>query len=88
VLISQDKPLIEHYVRQPDGKWLYDSAHGLEAALELRSVGCVLALADVYADVEFAGEGSDAASADVEFAGEGSDAASADVEFDDQTGEA
>jgi Uma2 family endonuclease len=88
VLISQDKPLIERYLRQPNDEWLYTGARGLAAALELRSVGCVLALADVYADVEFAGEGSDAASADVEFAGEGSDAASADVEFDDQTEEA
>jgi Uma2 family endonuclease len=74
VLISQDKPLIERYLRQPNDEWLYTGARGLEAALELRSVGCVLALADVYADVEFAGEGSGAASAD--------------VEFDDQTEEA
>ncbi|MDZ4765254.1 MAG: Uma2 family endonuclease [Chloroflexota bacterium] len=57
VLIAQDQPGIEHYVRQPNGKWLYDRARGRTAMLELPSIGCTLALAEVYSDVPFMDDG-------------------------------
>lgn len=53
VLVSQDRPLIERYVRQQDGQWLFSAASGLNATLELPSIGCTLALADVYEKVMF-----------------------------------
>jgi Uma2 family endonuclease len=54
VLISQDKPLIERYVRQEDSPfWLFSDAKGMEMNVELRSIGCTLALAEVYDKVEF-----------------------------------
>jgi Uma2 family endonuclease len=53
VLISQEQARIEHYVRQDNGKWLYTHHAGLDAALELPSIGCRLALADVYEKVTF-----------------------------------
>ncbi|MEO8397568.1 MAG: Uma2 family endonuclease, partial [Chloroflexota bacterium] len=54
VLISQDQARIECYLRQPDGKWLFSEARGLEASLDLPSIECTLALATVYKRVNFA----------------------------------
>jgi Uma2 family endonuclease len=53
VLIGQDSPRIERYTRQPDNQWLLADAAGLEARIELVSIGCTLALADVYEKVTF-----------------------------------
>lgn len=53
VLISQDGPRVEHYLRQENDAWLYTDASGLDAHLTLESVGCTLALADVYQQVTF-----------------------------------
>jgi Uma2 family endonuclease len=58
VLVSQDRPLVEHYARQDDGHWLLTVANGLEATVELPTVDCRLRLADVYAKVEFPPEES------------------------------
>ena len=53
LLISQETPLIERYVRQGDTPfWLLSDATGLEANLEVSSIECVLALAEVYDKVE------------------------------------
>lgn len=54
VLIAQDRPHVELYTRQPDGRWLLSEVDGLEAMIELQSVGCHLALAEVYDGVVFA----------------------------------
>lgn len=53
VLISQDQPRIERFLRQPNDEWLYTDAAGLDTSLELRSIGCTLVLAEVYADISF-----------------------------------
>ncbi len=53
ILISQDKPLVEQYVRQDDGSWKFTAAEGLEASLWLPSLGCTLSLAEVYDRVTF-----------------------------------
>ena len=53
VLVSQDKPLVEQYVRNGDGSWKFTEAVGLESSLTLPSVGCTLNLAAVYKRVEF-----------------------------------
>ena len=54
VLVSQDKPQIEHYSRQADGSWTYRLATGLGASVSIPSIGCTLKLADVYDRVVFA----------------------------------
>jgi Uma2 family endonuclease len=51
LLIAQERCLAEHYVRQPDGRWLLSEANDLQDVIELQSIGCRLALADVYEDV-------------------------------------
>jgi Uma2 family endonuclease len=56
VLITQDGPRIERFRLQETGIWEFTDAKGLEASLELSSIGCVLALAEVYEQVTFAGE--------------------------------
>jgi Uma2 family endonuclease len=56
VLITQTKPHIEHYVRQPDNRWLLAEADSLHDALHLPSIDCHLALAEVYDKVEVVGE--------------------------------
>jgi len=53
VLVSQDKPLVEQYVRNGEGKWTYSAAEGLESSLALPSVECSLSLNAVYDKVDF-----------------------------------
>ncbi|HEX8499921.1 MAG TPA: Uma2 family endonuclease [Pyrinomonadaceae bacterium] len=53
VLVSQDRPLLEHFSRQPDGTWSRAELSGTDAAFTLESINCRLALADVYDRVEF-----------------------------------
>ncbi|MGL4514815.1 MAG: Uma2 family endonuclease [Lacipirellulaceae bacterium] len=53
VLVSQERPLVERFVRQPDGSWNLTEAAGLEARIELTTIGAALPLAKVYAKVEF-----------------------------------
>ncbi|MBI3465549.1 MAG: Uma2 family endonuclease [Planctomycetes bacterium] len=52
VLISQDCPLVERYLRQPDGTWVLTAVSGLEATLPLASVGARLTLGVIYAGLE------------------------------------
>ena len=53
LLVAQDQPRIEHYQRQPDGRWLYSATDGLDAQVEIATIGCVLPLAEVYERVDF-----------------------------------
>lgn len=53
-LVSQDKALVEQYIRQDDGSWKFTAAEGLEASLWLPTLGCTLPLAEVYDRVAFA----------------------------------
>lgn len=53
VLVSTRLPMVELFQRQEGGFWLYSAAVGLEARVSLPSVGCELALADIYERVEF-----------------------------------
>ena len=52
LLVAQDRPVIEQFVRQSDGKWTYTSAVGLESSLALPSVECTLNLSAVYDKVD------------------------------------
>ncbi len=48
LLISQDKPTVEHYTRQDDDQWLYQNITGLESTVYLPSLDCTLALSRIY----------------------------------------
>jgi Uma2 family endonuclease len=56
VLISQDKPYIEHFVRQENGGWLLSELSELSEVLPLPSIECETALSEIYAKVDFAEE--------------------------------
>ena len=52
VLVAQDRAQVERHVRQEDG-WLLTEFGDLEAVLPLASIGCAVALRDLYARVSF-----------------------------------
>ena len=53
LLVEQNTPLVEQYVRHEDGKWALSTAAGLENSLTLPSIGCTLNLGAVYDKVDF-----------------------------------
>ena len=53
ILISQDKPLIEHYSKHGNSGWGKTEIEGLDAVLKLDSVDCEIALVELYDLVEF-----------------------------------
>ncbi len=58
VLVAQDKVRVEHYVRQVNtgeagDKWVFTEISDLGSALRLPSIGCDVALRDVYDRIEF-----------------------------------
>ena len=53
ILVFQDEPRIEHFVRQPDDRWMLANIVGLSSMLAIESVPVRISLADVYRNVEF-----------------------------------
>ena len=47
LLVTQDQPSIERYLRQGD-VWILTEAVGLDATMPLESIDCVLSLREVY----------------------------------------
>jgi Uma2 family endonuclease len=52
VLITQTKPHIEHYIRQPDHRWLLEEAEGLHSTIHFPAIDCHLSLAEAYDKVD------------------------------------
>ena len=52
VLIAQDKPHVEHFVRQSPSQWLLSETGHMDDTVTLESIGCQLTLRDVYEKVE------------------------------------
>jgi Uma2 family endonuclease len=55
-LIAQDKPPVDRVLHQENGLWQFSDARGLDASLNLSSIGCKLALAEVYERIDFDSE--------------------------------
>ena len=54
LLVSQDQPLIELFSRHQDGEWgIAPAVTELQGTIEVRSIGCVLRLAEVYDRIAF-----------------------------------
>jgi Uma2 family endonuclease len=53
LLVTQDEPFVEQFIKNEAGKWEYAAAIGLESSLTLPSIECTLNLAAVYKRVEF-----------------------------------
>jgi Uma2 family endonuclease len=64
LLVSQFEPHIEHYRRYDERQWMLTEATHLADALELGSIGCTLALSDIYQNVAVSPAEDDAAHTD------------------------
>jgi Uma2 family endonuclease len=53
VLVHLTAPLLEHYVRQSDNLWTLREVRGLEAVLELGSLGITVPLREIYRRLRF-----------------------------------
>ncbi len=54
ILISQDRPCVEHFVRQKGKRqWLYTIETEMKAEIFIASINCKLKLADIYERVNF-----------------------------------
>lgn len=56
ILVSQDRPFLEHFTRQPDGNWLYRSFNQFLDNVVIESVGISLSLSEIYERVELVEE--------------------------------
>ena len=53
LFVSQQQPIVERFSRADDGGWILTDARGLDATIELSSIGVSLPLAEIYDKVEF-----------------------------------
>lgn len=53
ILISQDRPNIERFTRQPNGDWLFHEERELTANFDLKSLEISVMLAELYRNVRF-----------------------------------
>lgn len=53
LLVSQEEPKIESYAKEAENRWIYTTTKGLDQALEIQSLGFLLALREVYRKVNF-----------------------------------
>ena len=51
LLVAQDRPCVEHWVRQGEGHWIVEDVQGLETTVELPSINCRLPLVMIYRQV-------------------------------------
>ena len=59
LVVAQDQPVVEHFVRQADERWLLTSHRGVAAVASILTLECELPLAEIYAKVAW--EEADAA---------------------------
>jgi Uma2 family endonuclease len=53
VLVSQDEPLVERFVRQEDDTWTLKEYRGLDQKFEVASVPAKIPLTDIYRGIKF-----------------------------------
>ena len=53
VLVDQDRPRVEVFMRNSDSRWELDFATGLEATLKIAAIGVEIPLREIYDRVEF-----------------------------------
>jgi Uma2 family endonuclease len=53
LLVAQEEYRAEQYVKQTDGRWLLSDVRALDSVIELESIGCSLALHDIYDRISF-----------------------------------
>ena len=53
LVIAQERHHVERHVRQSEGQWLLSETDSVDDVIELPSIACRLAVADIYEKVEF-----------------------------------
>lgn len=53
ILVSQDKPHVEHYIRQTDASWKVYIYYGLKEVLKIDAVECTIKLTEIYDRIRF-----------------------------------
>jgi len=53
LLVPQEKPALEHFLREQGGAWRFSAVQGIDSALTLPTLGIELPLAEVYRRVVF-----------------------------------
>ena len=53
LLVAQDRPAVDLFTRQADGRWVLDAYTDPDQPIQLESIGCVLRLRDIYDKVSF-----------------------------------
>lgn len=48
VLVSQDKPTVEQYIKNAEGNWIHKATIGLKSVVKFESVGIELILEEIY----------------------------------------
>ncbi|MEK7727070.1 MAG: Uma2 family endonuclease [candidate division KSB1 bacterium] len=48
ILVAQDRRRVERFFRQPDGQWTYRAFKENDDVIKLESIGCELALHEIY----------------------------------------
>ena len=53
VLVSQNMPMVEHFIRQDDNSWKVFTHIGLDKVCNIASIECELELSEIYDRVKF-----------------------------------
>jgi len=53
LLVSQQAPRVEQFIRQAEGRWLLEEAAGMDRHLELPALEISISLAEIFANVSF-----------------------------------
>lgn len=56
LLVSQDEPVIEHFVRAEDNAWILYTIVGLDRVFKINSIDCELKLSEIFDLIEFSDE--------------------------------
>jgi len=53
ILVSQDKSFVEHFNKQVDNNWVYQSYSEISDIFNIKTIDCELSLQEIYDRVEF-----------------------------------
>lgn len=53
VLISQENPIVEQFIRKADGAWEHRATIGIRSSVHFESIGVGMELAEIYSRIEF-----------------------------------
>jgi Uma2 family endonuclease len=53
VLVSQHEPLVETFLRQPEGAWLPNPIAGMQSSVLLRALKITIPMTEIYEGIDF-----------------------------------